>query len=229
MRLPTLSGRLIAVWLLFVTMAVTIGVLEYDSFVPKQHAHRSDAESTNSSGEKARSHGGRERVFRFSEPTLGAVEISFRGHRTTLMRDHQGLWFNHGDAHQHATQKDAQSGHHHSDGETAEAIRKQIDVSTRMLADRRIEPERVLQEYGLAAPTTTFTFYPRKGNEPDFAKPLSVLYVGDLLTTNYAYYTRIDGEQQITLIPRYQVALLLATAFGEDVAPAPLPKRANES
>jgi hypothetical protein len=66
-------------------------------------------------------------------------------------------------------------------------------------------------------------FYGRNGDRTDYARPLDVLYVGDLLPTDYAYYAMRDGDDQLSLIPRYQVALLLALAFGPDRAPTPLP------
>jgi hypothetical protein len=34
-----------------------------------------------------------------------------------------------------------------------------------------------------------------------------------------------EGDQDLSLIPRYQIALLLALAFGADQAPTPLPPR----
>ena len=90
-----------------------------------------------------------------------------------------------------------------------------------MLADRRVQPEQSLDHYGLSNPPTMIAFYGRQG--ADASQPLAVLYIGNLLPTQYAYYAMRPGDRELSLIPRYYIALLLALAFGEDQAPTPLP------
>lgn len=164
-------------------------------------------------------------MFAFGEPDLGQVEIMYRGQSAALMRDPSGLWFQHGAGHRHtgadaaATPDDV----HAADPEQAAKIAEQLRVTTRMIADRRVEPEQGLDAYGLFDPEAVFLFYGRKGDQPDYSRPLDVLYVGDLLPTEYAYYTMRDGDDALFLIPRYQIALLLALVFGEDQAPSVLP------
>lgn len=214
-----ISRRQILVWGLFAVLATFIAVIEGGALFAEKVATKT----------------GRERVFAFAETDLGAVEILYQGRRATLMRDSNGEWFKHGGSHAHsgnkignndrakATSNEPSVDTHISQPEEAEAIRAQLVVSARMLADRRISAKRALKEYGLETPSTMFAFYPRKGQQADFSRPLSVLYVGDLLTTDYAYYTLVDGDSQITLLPRYQVALLLAAAFGADAVPSITP------
>jgi hypothetical protein len=172
-------------------------------------------------------------MFAFGEPDLGQVEIIYRGQSAVLMRDPNGLWFQHGAGHRHgggagasgaadgATPDDV----HASDPEQAAKIAEQLAVTTRMLADRRVEPEQGLDAYGLFDPQAVFLFYGRRGDQPDYGRPLDVLYVGDLLPTEYAYYTMRDGDDALFLVPRYQIALMLALAFGEAQAPSLLPSR----
>lgn len=205
--------RLVIVWLLLLTLVGAIAVQEgTDLFAP----------------EPAPAHTGRVPMFDFGEPDLAQVEILYQGQSATLMRDPGGQWFQH------------QGGHHHTgaaEGETAPVpgdvhvaepgraaeIARQLAVTARMLADRRVEPERDLEAYGLLDPQAMIAFYGRDGERTDYARPLDVLYVGDLLPSDYAYYAIRDGDDELSLIPRYQIALLLALAFGEDRAPTPLP------
>ena len=209
-----LSLRVIAAWSLFAVLATVIVALEGGALTPHvdEHAKRS---------------GARERVFHFSEPDLGALEVVFEGQRMTLMRDDEGHWFKHDASHRHDSGTRAATDRHQSNAQQATEIKKQLQVSARMLADRRVKAQQALAEYGLEKPSAIFTFYPRKGDAADFAQPLALLYVGDLLPTQYAYYSLLDGDQDITVLPRYQVALLLALAFGSDVAPTPLPEGSN--
>ena len=168
--------------------------------------------------------------FAFGEPDLGQVEIIYRGRSAVLMRDPNGLWFQHGAGHRHAGASGAADGAtpddvHAGDPEQAAKIADQLAVTTRMLADRRVDPEQGLDAYGLFDPQAVVLFYGRRGDQPDYARPLDVLYVGDLLPTEYAYYTMRDGDDALFLIPRYQIALMLALAFGEGQAPSLLPPR----
>ena len=70
-----------------------------------------------------------------------------------------------------------------------------------------------------------FSFYPRETNDPTSLRPLEVLYVGDMLPSKYTYYTMKDGDNDIYLVSRYFIAMLLAVTFGEDQAPSPMPEK----
>jgi hypothetical protein len=167
-------------------------------------------------------------MFDFGEPDLAQVEILYQGQSATLMRDPDGQWFQHQGGHQHTGAAEGETAAAPGDVHVAEptraaAIAQQLAVTARMRADRRVELEQALDAYGLLDPQAMIAFYGRNGDRTNYARPLDVLYVGDLLPSDYAYYAMRDGDDQLSLIPRYQIALLLALAFGENRAPTPLP------
>jgi len=173
---------------------------------------------------------GRLPMFAFHEPELSRVQVIHQGRVTALMRDTTGAWFHHGANHGHRHEHGGHSNHHYVDANalhaadpipSSAAIADRIALIARMLADRRVQPEQSLDHYGLSNPQTMIAFYGRQG--ADASQPLAVLYIGDLLPTQYAYYAMRPGDRELSLIPRYYIALLLALAFGEDQAPAPLP------
>jgi hypothetical protein len=81
-----------------------------------------------------------------------------------------------------------------------------------------------LDSFGLENPKIVFSFYSRGRNEADSLRLEEILYVGDLLPSEYTYYTRKDGESDVYLVPRYFIALLLALAFGSDQVPSVRPE-----
>jgi hypothetical protein len=167
-------------------------------------------------------------MFRWTEADLGGVEAFYKGRHAALMRDPEGQWFLHGASHSHAAPAGgapaAPNDVHRADPESAAKIEKQLVIAARMIADRRLRPERDLNTYGLANPQVMIAFYGRTPDGADYSKPLDVLYVGDLMTTEYAYYAMVDGFDEMLLIPRYNVSLLLATMYGEDQAPSLTPE-----
>lgn len=169
-------------------------------------------------------------MFAFSEEDLGAVELIYEGETASAMRGPDGRWFLHDGSHSHAEGAEtALPGERHSaDPELSAAIARQLDVTARMIADRRLMPEQNLAAYGLANPTAIFIFYGRDGNDIDYSRPLSILHVGELLPSELTYYTRRDGDEELSLVPRYQVVLLLTMAFGPDKAPARSPDFGTE-
>jgi hypothetical protein len=173
---------------------------------------------------------GRLPMFAFREPELGRVQVIHRGRVAALMRDAAGIWFHHGASHGHRHEHHGHGEHPHEEANaphaagpipTSAAMAERIDLMARMLADRRVKPAQSLDHYGLSNPQTMIAFYGRQGAAA--AQPLAVLYIGDLLPTRYAYYAMRPGDRELSLIPRYYIALLLALAFGEDQAPTPLP------
>jgi hypothetical protein len=204
-----LSRRQPAVWLLLSALAAAIVVLEF-----------TDAPEPGRPSET-----GRVPMFRFGEPDLGSVEAIYQARSATLMRDADGRWFQHDASHRHSGAASNPGEAHVADPERSVQIAEQLALTARMLADRRVRPEQSLDAYGLANPQTMIVFYGRTGDGIDYSRPLDVLYVGDLLPGEYAYYAMRDGDQELSLIPRYYIALLLALMFGEDQAPTPLPAR----
>lgn len=171
--------------------------------------------------------GGTEQVFAFTESDLGAVEVVFGGRSASLVRDDGGQWFVHTGSHRHgtATASDgAVAEPHRVEPERARAIGEQLTVTARMAADRTIEPGGDLERFGLRTPRTMFAFYRRTADGVDYGKPIDVLYVGDLLPSEFAYYTMKDGDPRVWLVPRYHIALLLQVMVGADLAPTVAPR-----
>ena len=81
-----------------------------------------------------------------------------------------------------------------------------------------------LDSFGLENPKIVFSFYSKEKNEAESLRLADILYVGDLLPSEYTYYTRKGGESDVYLVPRYFVALLLALAFGSDQVPSIRPE-----
>ncbi|MHC4107764.1 MAG: hypothetical protein ACYSTY_06750 [Planctomycetota bacterium] len=167
-------------------------------------------------------------MFRFGEPDLGAVNVIHEGRFAALMRDANGAWFQHDASHRHGGEggaAPAPADQHVADPERSAEITERMALTARMIADRRVQPERSLDAYGLVNPKTMIAFYGRAEDGADYARPLDVLYVGDLVPTEYAYYSMLGGDPELSLIPRFYVALLLGLVYGEDQAPTPLPLR----
>lgn len=204
--------RLYIVWLVFVVLLAGIMAHEFTDFFQSAPPPLT----------------GRLPIFAFHESDLSRVDILHQGKITALMRDATGTWFHHGASHDHHHDH-GRGDHRHDDTTTlhpdqlvpsSTVIAERISLIAGMLVDRRIKPEQSLDHYGLANPPTLIAFYGR--HREAGSQPLAKLYVGDLLPTQYAYYTMQPGDQELSLIPRYYIALLLALAFGEDQAPTPL-------
>ncbi len=234
-----LSRRTILVWVLLVVAVAAL--VQMDRTPTEQYdAHDHGPEELDELPE------GRFRVFAFGERQIGSVTVEWKGRHVDFARDPAGRWMQashahdraHGaDGHQHGAEGHAHDhgpdrhwhddeGHAHDHGgqeiETPDAaqITEQFEISARMLADRALEPDRPLAEYGLEEPEILLTFRDRLNGDP-----LAVLRVGDLLVTGYAYYTMLERRPgRLLLIPRYQINLLLALAFGDE-APSLVPVR----
>jgi hypothetical protein len=167
-------------------------------------------------------------MFQFSEPELGRVDVMYKGQPATLMRNAAGDWLSHHGNHRHGEtvtdQGEAKLAHPHAaDRQQATEIAQRLALMSRMRADRRVRPEQTLEHYGLDNPQAIIAFYGRQGRGIDASQLLDVLSVGDLLPTQYAYYAMRAGDTELSLIPRYYIALLLASVFGAEHAPTPLP------
>ena len=102
----------------------------------------------------------------------------------------------------------------------AAKLAESIDFLARMIFDRRIQPTQTLKEYGLENPAALILFYGLSKDGGTATVPITSLYVGDTITTGFAYYAQMPGERDITLIPLYQVDTLVQAAFGIDPHPA---------
>lgn len=199
--------RVWVVWLLF--LALLAGIVIHET---RHHFEP-----------KVRSDTGRVPMFSFREAELSRIEAVYEGRSAALSRNAAGEWTTHHAGHRHDRPDNDAQHHDHSNREASTAIAEQVAVVAGMLADRQVHPEQSLDQYGLRPPRTMIAFYGRKGDEVDTAQPLSVLYVGDLLPTQYEYYTMRDGDEQLSLVPRYYIVLLLALVFEEDQVPTLLP------
>ncbi len=213
MRLPNLSGRATFVW---VALVVLVAVwIQADRAPVPQDAHDHGPEGGDELPE------GRFPVFAFGEPDIGAVTIAWKGREVGYERDHTGLWMRAGHGHAHGPDGHDHGSHSDPGGESdADRIAEQFQITARMLADRAIRPAQPMTEYGLGNPDIEIAFRDRLNGDM-----LAVMRVGDLLVSQYAYYATLARvPNRILLIPRYQINLLLALAFGEE-APSPLPER----
>ena len=70
----------------------------------------------------------------------------------------------------------------------------------------------------------SITFFPRASEGSAASAPLGDWRIGDLAPDKYTFYTLRGRRDDIDLVPRYYVALLLAELFGAEDAPTPLPE-----
>lgn len=217
------SRRTVLVWVLLIVAVAAL--VQMDRVPTEQYdAHDHGSEELDELPE------GRFRVFAFGERQIGSVTVAWKGRHVDFARDPNGRWAQVGHSHDESHDADGHrhdaTGHVHEHGEQAAAtpdaaqITEQFEISAKMLADRALQPDRPLTEYGLEEPDILLTFRDRLNGDP-----LAVLRVGDLLVTGYAYYTMLERRPgRLLLIPRYQINLLLALAFG-DQAPSLVPVR----
>ncbi|MDE0373498.1 MAG: hypothetical protein OXI73_13280 [Rhodospirillales bacterium] len=224
MKRSTFSRRTFLVWVLL--LVAVVALVQTDRPPPEQQdSHDHGPEGLDDLPE------GRFPVFAFGEPDIGSVTVAWNSRHVDFERNPDGRWFQvshaHDHGHDHAHDVDGHTHDHGGDGPDspdATQITEQFEITARMLADRAIKPDRPLVEYGLERPDILLTFRDRLNGDP-----LAVLRVGDLLVTGYAYYTVLERRpNRILLIPRYQINLLLALAFGDE-APSLVPERAETS
>jgi hypothetical protein len=180
------------------------------------------------------------RMFAFREPELGQIDLFYQGKPATLMRSPGGRWFLHDSSHSHSLSAGAASNnatspqpaspppgeagaagmHTEPDAAQAAKLAEVIDFLARTVFDRRIEPTQPLRDYGLENPTALILFYGLSKDGKPPTSPITTLYVGDVITNGFAYYAELPGQRDITLIPLYQVDLLIQAALGIDPHPA---------
>ena len=230
MKRSTFSRRTFLVWVLL--LVAVVALVQTDRPPPQQ-----DDSHDHGPGGLDDLPEGRFPVFAFGEPDIGSVTVAWKSQDVDFERNPDGRWFQVSRAHDHDHDHDHDHGHDHdvgghthdhggdgTDSPDATQITEQFEITARMLADRAIKPDRPLVEYGLERPDIVLTFRDRLNGDP-----LAVLRVGDLLVTGYAYYTVLERRpNRILLIPRYQINLLLALAFGDE-APSLVPERAETS
>lgn len=137
--------------------------------------------------------------------------------------------------------------HDHVELDRSLEIQKQLAVTVRMIGDRKLKVSQMksfsdsvvciedpihahvtnnrddcvsLAALGLENPSIVIAFYPREKGGKNSSSPLETLYVGDMLPSEYTYYTRKGSESDIYLVPRYFIAMLLTVMFGPEQAPS---------
>ena len=88
---------------------------------------------------------GQLRMFTFSEPDLWRVEVLYQGQSAFFQRDDHGDWFGHNSSHTHSITDFHPTrefdGHHHTEQGASLEIAKQLGITARMIADRKLLPE----------------------------------------------------------------------------------------
>ncbi len=212
--------RLILTWAVFAGLLAVILATEFDI------GGGDGATAPDMRGDGHRHGAGERRMFTFGEAEVEGVDVLYRGRAASLMRNSEGRWFQHDAVHHHSIGATApRPGERHRATAEAEArIAKQVAITTAMKADRRILPKQGLADYGLEKPAMVVLFHGREVNKIGYRAPLAVLYVGDPDPTEYAYYARCEGDEEISLIPRFQISLLVTLTHGAGAAPTLEPK-----
>ena len=220
MKMRPLRRRLILIWAVFAGLLAVILATEFDI------GGGGDAATP---GLQVDGHGhgaGGRRMFVFGEGEVGAIDVLYWGRAGSLLRNSEGRWFQHRAGHRHGigatTPRPGEL--HRATPEAEIRIAKQVAITAAMTADRRIRPRRGLADYGLDKPAMVILFHGREDNEIGYKAPLAVLYVGDPDPTEFAYYARREGDEEISLIPRFQISLLVALTHGAGAAPTLEPK-----
>lgn len=84
-------------------------------------------------------------MFTFSEHDLWRVEVLYQGRSAFFQRDDHGDWFGHNSSHTHSvtdSHATPETGDHdHTEHGISSEIATQLDITARMIADRRLLPE----------------------------------------------------------------------------------------
>ena len=141
---------------------------------------------------------------------FGAVEIAHGGAVHRFERDAAGVWF------YHAAHAPADASHtHQADPDQAKRIDKALGVFSRIRIERKFEPEKGLEEYGLATPQMVILVY-----APQQLQPLAQFAVGDKAPDGVSQYIMAVGGKSIVTIPTYQIDNLLGLIQAVSNAPA---------
>ncbi len=201
---------LIAIWAVLGLLIGAIVVLEGPNLIAP-----SPSEPTESA-----------RLFQFNESDLGGVQVVYERQIASLMRGPGGLWYQHDDSHSHggagAAQAPAGSDTKHaSDPAQSAMIAERLARVADMSANRQGLDGRGREANGLAKSETMIAFYGRGAEGVDYTKPMDVLHIGDLQPETDAFYARLEGDPDVTLIKRDDLFSLLEVVFGAGQVPSP--------
>lgn len=202
--------RLIAVWGVFGLLAAAITVLEGPSLLAPAPSERVESAQ----------------LFDFTEPELGGIQVVYERQIASLMRGPDGLWYQHDDSHSHsgvgATQAPPAADDQHLPDPTQSAtIAERLARAAAMAATRQEPGDAGPQAADLARSETMIAFYGRGADGVDYSKPMEVLHIGDLQPGTNAFYAKLDGDPEITLVHQDDLSSLLEIVFGTGKVPKP--------
>ena len=187
-----MSRRLIAVWLLFVALAVAIVLVE------RQHRTATSA-AAGSRDER--------RLLPVEVAELGAIEVMHKGTLHRFERDPAGAWFYHG-IH---TGSEQQHGHN-ADPAAAAQIEKAFTGFGRTRMERQFPLNIQADEFQVTRPEIFIMVYQSKE-----AQPLARYAVGIVAPDGVSRYVLPVGSTYVMTIANYQIdnLLNLIQAVGE--------------
>ena len=179
-----MSRRLIAVWLLFVALAVAIVLVE------RQHRTATSA-AAGSRDER--------RLLPVEVAQLGAIEVMHKGTLHRFERDSAGAWFYHG-IH---TGSEQQHGHN-ADPAIAAQIEKAFTGFGRTRMERQFPLNIQADEFQVTRPEIFIMVYQSKE-----AQPLARYAVGIVAPDGVSRYVLPVGSTYVMTIANYQIDNLL--------------------
>ena len=179
-----MSRRLIAVWLLFVALAIAIALIE--------RQHRTATSAAESSRDERR-------LLPVEVAQLGAIEVMHKGILHRFERDSAGAWFYHG-IH---TGSEQQHGHN-ADPAVAAQIEKAFTGFGRTRMERQFPLNIQADEFQVTRPETFIMVYQSKE-----AQPLARYAVGIVAPDGVSRYVLPVGSTYVVTIANYQIDNLL--------------------
>jgi hypothetical protein len=187
-----MSRRLIAVWLLFVALAIAIALIE--------RQHRTATSAAESSRDERR-------LLPVEVAQLGAIEVMHKGILHRFERDSAGAWFYHG-IH---TGSEQQHGHN-ADPAVAAQIEKAFTGFGRTRMERQFPLNIQADEFQVTRPDIFIMVY-----RPKEVQPLARYAVGIVAPDGVSRYVLPVGSTYVVTIANYQIdnLLNLIRAVGE--------------
>jgi hypothetical protein len=187
-----MSRRLVAVWLLFVALAIAIVLIER-----QQRAVTSAEEGSRDA----------RRLLPAELADLGAIEVMYKGTLHRFERDSAGAWFYHG-IHTGSEQQHA----HNADPAVAAQIEKAFTGFGRTRMERQFPLNIQADEFQVTRPDIFIMVY-----RPKEMQPLARYAVGIVAPDGVSRYVLPVGSTYVVTIANYQIdnLLNLIRAVGE--------------
>jgi hypothetical protein len=179
-----MSRRLVAVWLLFVALAIAIVLIER-----QQRAVTSAEEGSRDA----------RRLLPAELADLGAIEVMYKGTLHRFERDSAGAWFYHG-IHTGSEQQHA----HNADPAVAAQIEKAFTGFGRTRMERQFPLNIQADEFQVTRPDIFIMVY-----RPKEMQPLARYAVGIVAPDGVSRYVLPVGSTYVVTIANYQIDNLL--------------------